>query len=265
MKLTKFFFHKSANEKDFDSEIRFHLDSFIEEKVAAGMLPQEARRLAALEFGGTEQVKEECRSVHRLPLVENLFTNLKAAIRFMRRAPGFSATVIVTIALGVGANSAVFSAIDAILLRPLSYPASNQLVILHQRDRAAKDQSRPIAPVRLEEWNRYNSTLQGIAGSYVQDLSESSGTIPERLLEADVTPRFLQVLGVAPEVGRDFTLAEEHFGGPSAVLISHRFWRRRFHYDPLVVGRAIRLESVAVPIVGVLPASFQFPDKDVDI
>jgi putative ABC transport system permease protein len=265
MKRLRFFFRKSIIEKELDSEIRFHLDSVIQEKVAAGISPVEARRLAMLEFGGAEQIKEECRHAHRLAIIESTLANLKSAIRFMRKSPGFSVTVVLTLALGIGANSAVFSAIDAILLRPLPYPNPGELVVLHQYNRTVKNPSRPIAPVRLEEWNRYNSTLQAIAGSYTQDLSEASGTIPERLVEADVTPRFLQVLGIAPELGRDFTPSEEHFGGPHAVLISDRFWRRRFHADPDVLGQTIRIESFFVPIVGVLPASFQFPEKNVDL
>lgn len=265
MKRLNFFLRKSAIEKELDSEIRFHLDSVIQEKIAAGLSPDDARRLAALEFGGAEQVKEECRYAHRLALIESTLANLKSAVRFMRRSPGFSVTVILTLALGIGANSAVFSAIDAILLRPLPYPNPDELVVLHQYNRALKNQRRPIAPARLEDWNKYNSTFQAIAGSYTQDLSESSGTIPERLSEADVTPRFLEVLGIAPELGRDFTPAEEHFGGPSAVLISDRFWRRRFDADPHVLVKTLRLESSSAPIVGVLPVSFHFPDKDVDL
>jgi predicted permease len=265
MKRLKFFLLKSAIEKELDSEIRFHLDSVIQEKIAAGLSPQAARREAMLEFGGAEQVKEECRYAHRLALVETTLANLKAAVRFMRRSPGFSITVILTLALGIGANSAVFSAIDAVLLRPLPYPNPGELVVLHQYNRTLKNPSTPIAPVRLEEWNEYNSTFQAIAGAYTQDLSETSGAIPERLVEADVTPRFLQVLGVSPELGRDFTPAEEHFGGPAAVLISDRFWHRRFDADPHVLGKVLRIESHSNPIVGVLPASFQFPGKNVDL
>src|SRR5581483_7666279 len=104
-----------------------------------------------------------------------------------------------------------------------------------------------------------------LAGAYTQDVSETSGTLPERLTEADVTPRFLQVLGVSPEIGRDFLPAEEHLGGPKAVLISDRLWRRRFHADPNVLGKTLRIESKFVPIVGVLPAIIEFPEKDVDV
>src|SRR5581483_704958 len=194
MKWFDFFLRKSRVERELDAEIRFHLESVVQEKIAAGLSAEAARRETIVEFGGREQIKEECRYVHRVVSVENTLANLKSAGRFIRKSPGFSLTVILTLALGIGANSAVFSAIDAILLRPLPYPNPDELVVLHQFNRTVKNQSRPIAPVRLEEWNRYNSTLQAIAGAYTEDLSETSGTLPERLVEAEVTPRFLQVL-----------------------------------------------------------------------
>jgi putative ABC transport system permease protein len=214
MKWIDFFARKSKVEKELDSEIRFHLESTIQGKIAAGMPPEAARREALLEFGGSEKVKEECRHVHRIVSVENTLSNLKSAVRFIRKSPGFSLTVIVMLALGIGANSAVFSAIDAILLRPLPFPNADELVILHQHNHTRKNPQGLLAPVRLEEWNRQNSSFQAITGWYTENVSEISGALPERLLRANVTPRFLQVFGVAPALGRDFTQAEEHFGGP---------------------------------------------------
>ena len=265
MKWLDFFVRKSKMEKEIDSEIRFHLESVIREKIAAGMAPEAARREALLEFGGSEQVKEECRHVHRIVSVENTVANLKSAIRFIRKSPGFSLTVILTLALGIGANSAVFSAIDAILVRPLPFPNANELVRLRQYSRNGHNPFGFLAPVRLEEWNRSNSTFRAIAGWYTENISELSGPLPERLLRANVTPRFLQTLGVAPVLGRDFTLAEERFGGPKAVLISDRLWRRRFHADPQAVGKTLRTDSWQVQIAGVMPASFRFPNQEVDL
>jgi putative ABC transport system permease protein len=263
MKWIDFFARKSKVEKELDSEIRFHLESTIQGKIAAGMPPEAARREALLEFGGSEKVKEECRHVHRIVSVENTLSNLKSAVRFIRKSPGFSLTVIVMLALGIGANSAVFSAIDAILLRPLPFPNADELVILHQHNHTRKNPQGLLAPVRLEEWNRQNSSFQAITGWYTENVSEISGALPERLLRANVTPRFLQVFGVAPALGRDFT--QEHFGGPAAVLISDRFWRRRFHADPGAVGKTLRVDSWAVQIAGVMPATFRFPSADVDL
>ena len=265
MKWISFFVRKSKVESELDSEIGFHLESVIQEKIAAGMRPDVARREAMLEFGGREQIKEECRHVHRIVTAENAIRNLKSALRFIRRSPGFSLTVILTLALGIGANSAVFSAIDAILLRPLPYPNPGELVVLHQYNHTLKNPTSFLAPVRLEEWNKYNSTFQAISGWYMENVSEISGAVPERLLRAAVTPRFLQVFGVAPELGRDFTPAEEHFGGPNAVLISDRYWRRRFNADPRVAGKMLRVDSWSAQIIGVMPATFRFPSDDVDL
>lgn len=265
MKRLNFFLRKSAIEKELDSEIRFHLDSVVRDKIAAGLSPEDARREALLEFGGGEQVKEECRDAHRLTFIETTLANLKSAVRFMKRSPGFSATVILTLALGIGANSAVFSAIDAVLLRALPYPDPGELVVLHQYDRKSKNPESFLAPIRLKEWNQADSTFKAIAGWYTQNVSETSGAAPERLLEADVTSHFLQVLGVSPELGRDFAPAEEHFGGPNAMLISDRLWRRRFHADPHVLGKILHIDSFSFPIIGVLPPSFQYPEKDVDL
>ncbi len=265
MKWIDFFARKSKVERELESEIGFHLESVIREKMAAGMPAEAARREALIEFGGAEQAKEDCRRVHRVASIENTWSNLKSAARFLRKSPGFSLTVILTLALGIGANSAVFSVIDTILLRPLSFPSANQLVALYQYNRARKNPQGRLAPVRLKEWNRQNSTFQAISGWYTENVSEISGTFPERLLRADVAPRFLEALGVRPALGRDFTQAEWHFGGPKAILISDRLWRRRYHGDPRAVGKTLRVDTWSLPIVGVMPAGFQYPSKDVDL
>ena len=152
--------------------------------------------------------------------------NARVSIRSLRRAPTLSLAVVITLSLGIGANSAVFSVIDAVLLRPLPYPASDELVeISHHALR--NPAPFPVAPVRVEDWNRLSSSFQGIAGSYLDDASETSGELPEKLRRAFVSPRFLDVLRIAPEIGRNFSPEEMGTGGPSVVLISDRLWRRR--------------------------------------
>jgi putative ABC transport system permease protein len=259
-----FFRRKPSLEAEIDSELRFHINELTNEKVEAGLSPREAHREALLEFGGSEQVKEEVRDVHRIATLENTIANLKSGIRLLRKSPSFSAAVILTLALAIGANSAVFSAINAILLRPLPFPNAGELMMLIQSDRNSKSGPRPVASVRLEDWNRMASAFQAISGWYTEDASEVSGALPERVKEAMVAPRFLQVWGIAPALGRDFAPAEEHFGGPLAVLISDRFWRHRFG-GTNAVGKVLRLEGNAYTVVGVMPASFRFPDRDVDI
>jgi predicted permease len=261
-----FYFKKRALNAQLESELAFHIDQLAQEKIGAGLSPEEARRQAILEFGGREQIKEELRQVHRIPILETVAANLRSGIRLMCKSPAFSITVILTLTLGIGANSAVFSAIDAILLRPLPFPNGNELMLLRQFDRTAKNNSASfVAPSRLEDWNRLNTTFQAISGWYTEDASEVSGALPERVTEALVAPRFLEVWGVAPALGRDFTPAEERYGGPDAVLISDSYWRHRFHADPNVVGKTLRVEKWSYTIIGVLPASFLFPDRGVEM
>ena len=248
-----------------EQEIGFHLAELTEFYIAQGMPPEEARRRALLEFGGQEQVKQQLREVHLSAWAEALLFNLKSALRFVRKSPSFSLVVILTLALGIGANSAVFSAIDAIVIRPLPYPNGNQLVAIDQHDFMGRDANHLVAPTRLEDWNRMNSTFQAISGYYFDDLSETSGPLPEKVTECLVAPRFLEVMGVAPAVGREFAPAEEHWGGPSTVLLSYRYWQQHFHGDSRVLGQKVHVSGYASTIIGVMPASFQFPNADVDM
>ena len=256
---------KPARDAQLDTELRFHIDALTKENIAAGMSPAEARRQAQLEFGGHEQIKEELRDVYRVQILDAAKTNLKAAFRFLRKSPSFSIAVILTLALGIGANCAVFSAIDAILLKPLPFPESDQIVKLGQLRRNAKTPQTFVAPVRLEDWNRMNTTFQAMTGYYTEQESETTGELPEKVTRALVSPRFLQVWGVAPAIGRDFTIQEEHVGGPDVVIISDRYGRNRFGADPQILSRKIRVGTDSHSIVGVMPSSFHFPERDVDL
>jgi putative ABC transport system permease protein len=252
---------------DLDRELAFHIAERTEELRESGMSADEAIKAARRQFGHyTEQV-ERTHDVDVNLRLEAILRDLRLAIRGLRRSPGFAATVVVTLALGIGANSAVFSAIDAVLLRPLPFPEADRLVSLEQINPNVPD--RYVAPARLEDWNRLNHTLQAISGYDTEDESELSGELPEKLRCAIVAPRFLDVWGVAPILGRDFTPQEEHYGGPGAVLISDRFWRKRFGGDPKVIGKTLRFRrrgpETSVPIIGVLSPSFVFPDRDIDL
>jgi putative ABC transport system permease protein len=256
---------RRAPDAQLDSELRFHIDKLTDENISAGMTPGEARRRAILEFGGQQQIKEEVRDVYRIRFLDASAANLKSALRFIRKSPTFSVTVILTLALAIGANSAVFSAIDAILLKPLTFPDADQLMRVEQYNPKTSSPLHLVAPVRLEDWNRLNSTFQALTGYYWENVSESTGPLPERMTRAWVSPRFFQVWAVAPVLGREFTPDEETLNGPAAALISDRFWRRRFNADPNIVGKNLRLEGHLTPIVGVMPASFLFPNREVDL
>ncbi len=265
MRWLKSIFRKTLPEETLDREIGFHLEELTQANIAKGMSPQAARRQALLEFGGRGQVKQQMWEAHSSAFVEGLLANLRSAMRFIRRSPSFAVAIILTLALGIGANSAVFSAIDAILLRPLPFPHGDELVELHQYDFKNKNPETFVAPVRLEDWNRLNSTFQAISGWYRQDGSVISGPLPEKVAEALVAPRFLQVWGVSPALGRNFTADEERFGGPNAVLISDHYWRSHLQADVHVVGKTLRIGTYSYAIIGVMPRSFHFPDHEVDL
>lgn len=252
---------------DLDEELHGYAEMLAEEKMRGGTSAHEARREAKMEMGGIEQVKERTREIRAGHFLETLWQDVRFGARMLRKSPGFTAVVILTLALGIGANSAVFSAIDAVLLRPLPFPDGDQLMRISQYNPKVQGGSNPfVAPVRLEDWNRMNSTFQVLTGYYTEEDSETSGQIPEKITIAFVAPRFLQVWGVAPLLGRDFSPAEERFGGPTAVLISNRYWRERFGSDPHVLEKKVRIADwKSVPIVGVMPASFLFPVPDVDV
>jgi len=250
-------------QSDLERELSFHVRERTEELQAGGMSGEEAAREARQAFGNYTAQVERTRDMDINGWLESLIRNLRQALRGLAKSPAFTVTVIATLAIGIGANSAVFSAIDAVLLRPSPFPNGDQLVKLGQVNRKSQDAF--VAPPRLEDWNRLNSTFQAVTGYYTEDESELSGELPEKLKRALVAPRFLQVWGIAPELGRDFTPQEEHFGGPNAVLITDRLWRRRFGGSANAIGKNLRIGSSSVPIVGVMPASFLFPDRDVDL
>ncbi len=256
---------KERLQQELDREIGFHLEEQTRANLAAGMTPEEAHRKALIAFGAGSQVRQHLREVHTFLPRDAALSAARAAVRFFRRSPSFSLAVILILGLGIGANTAVFSAIDAVLLRPLAFPEGDRLVALAQRDAKSKDPESTVAPPRLEEWNKLSRSFTAITGYYTQDTSEISGALPERLQEALVAPRFLDVWGVAPALGRSFTEEEERFGGPAAVLISDRLWRRKFGAASSLGGKRLKAGDQSYAIVGVMPASFAFPARDVDI
>src|SRR5207247_10074888 len=166
MEWWKSLFRKRALDAQLESELHFHREEQTEANISAGLTPEEARRRVVLEFGGREQIKEELRDVHRVSIIESTLANLKSAFRFIRKSPSFSITVILTLALGIGANSAVFSAIDGILLRPLPFPNGDQLMELRQYNPKTRSPRTRLAPVPLDDCNRTNSTFPALTGSY---------------------------------------------------------------------------------------------------
>jgi putative ABC transport system permease protein len=169
--------------------------------------------------------------------------------------------------LCIGANSIIFSLIDAVLLKPLPYAQPAQLAVLFETNAARKTGLvAAVAPARLEDWNRLTTSFNGVAGVYTENVTETSGALPEKLVSARTSPRFFSVMGVVPVRGRAFAAVEEYFGGPGAILIGETFWRRRFGADPNVVGeKSLRIGDSLYPITGILPSSFRMPMTNAEI
>jgi putative ABC transport system permease protein len=254
-------------DRDLERELRFHVNERIDELQDAGMNAETAARLAREQFGNYTAQRERTRDMDVAEGLDATLRNVRVSLRALAKSPAFSITVVLTLALGIGANSAVFSAINSVLLRPLPFPNSDRIVSIAQIQ--AKTPQPHIAPARLEDWNRLNHTFEAISGYYTQDDSEASGDLPEKLTHALVSPRFLQVWGVAPQLGRDFNRAEERSGGPNSVLISEGYWRRRFGASPDVIGKTLRLgiyaQQLSYTIIGVMPASMAFVQRNIDL
>lgn len=185
--------------------------------------------------------------------------------RSLLRRPAFFAAVVLTLTLGIGANSAIFSVIDAVLLKPLPYPDGDRLMALDETSLRRKIAQAEVAPIRLEEWNAMNRSFTGMTGAYTESLAETSGALPEKLVRARVAPRFFEVLATPLLSGRAFTSEEESTNGPNAAVISERFWTRRFHRDPQAVGGVLRSGNTRFTIVGIAPDSVRFPTDEVDV
>jgi putative ABC transport system permease protein len=256
-------------EHDLSDEMAFHLEARINDLTRRGMSLDEARRRARQEFGSLERYKEEVRSARGLGLVDELRSDLLYGWRALSRSPGFTVVAAASLALGVGANTLVFSLLDATLLRPLDLPDSNRLVAVWTvptdnpdqlgtssipRYFALRDQARSFESV---------AAFNGIACGVKTLGYERDGAAADRILGQTVSPTMFRTLGVQPIMGRTFTEAEDLVDQVApVVLLSHRSWQRRFGGDPAIVGKTITLDRAATTVIGVLPEGFEFFGTD---
>jgi len=241
---------------DLSDELRFHLQNEIAKNIATGMTPEEARYAALRTFGGVDQVKEKCRDARGTRFLEELRQDVRYGLRMMLRSPGFTVVAVLSLALGTGANTAVFSVVNAVLLRSLPYPEPSQLVRVGQQPTHG-DVSIP----EFEFWKEHSTAFSSMAGYRGSgERRFSSGTAQEWIESMTVTTDFLRVLGVNLALGREFNSEETHAGGPQAIILSDGLWRHSFGSDPQVLGRAVLLDDVSYTIIGVLPRGFWFQE-----
>jgi len=264
MKLLRFL-RRARRDTEFTQEVQFYLDSETEENLARGMSLDEARAAARRKFGNTTIVREDVYRMNRVELLETLWQDCRYAWRLLLKSPGFTAVAVLTLALGIGGNTTMFTAIRAILLKPLDYRAPNQLLQVTV-DYPGRPGFISFTPIRLEEMRAAPSLAE--LGSFLVaplNLSLSGGAEPEAIRGARVSANFLHILGADPAVGRGFLPEEDQAGRPPVVLIGSDLWHRRFAGDPSITGKAMTLDSTPYTIVGVLPAGFQFPFVGLDV
>jgi predicted permease len=251
--------HTQQAESELDNEIASYVAAVTDEKIAAGLAPEEARRRALAECGGTEHVKQAVRNSRAGALVESLRQDIRFGLRQLRRNPAYSSTAILTLALGIGATTAIFSAVYALLLRPLPYPGSDRLMFIYQHTKYDD-----MSALFNQDFFAAQSALrsfESVAGylDYGNENLTGVGT-PMRVSAMGVTANFFPTLRVTPTLGRNFLSSEDRKGGPTVVILSHRLWQSRFNSDPTIIGRTITLAGKAQTVVGILPAHFVFPD-----
>jgi putative ABC transport system permease protein len=256
-------FQRSRAEKSLDKELQFHLDHQIADYLAAGMEPDAARRRANLEFGGVERVKDEVRDTRWETRLENVFRDFRYAARSLRKDRRFAVAAMLALALGIGATTAIFSVVNAALVRPLPYRDPSRLVWADEFLPHFNDWVVPNP--EYTNWSNNNHTFEAIAAYDGGGQANLTGAgEPERIETTGVTANFLTVLGILPVRGRLFLPDEDRPNGSLVVLLSDSLWRRKFDADSGIVGKSIALDGRAYSVVGVLPASFHFPDRSRD-
>ncbi|HEV2245162.1 MAG TPA: ABC transporter permease, partial [Terriglobia bacterium] len=253
-------FSKNRVESELDDEMRFHLEKLIEENVANGMTPEEARYAALREFGGMEQMKEECRDSWGVRFISELGQDIRYGLRQLRRNPGFTVIAVLTLALGIGANTAIFSIVDAVLLQSLSYPHPDQIVLMFDVPLKQSDALGGISYRDFTEIRQQNRVFSEVAGNSFHDLTLTGTGEPSIVNTADVTPEIFLLLNANPLAGRTLQPDDGKRGAAPVALLSENLWRTRFGSNPALIGRSINLDMRSFTVVGILPASFHYPD-----
>jgi predicted permease len=260
-------FRRDAVERELDEELQFHLDQLIAQQMAEGKSKTQARRLALLAMDGVEQQKESCRDTRRLNWLDTTFRDIRYSLRGFRRSSGLAIAAVLTLAIGIGGDTAMFSVIRGVLLQPLAYPAPNRLLHLAMVNPDDPTEEQRFTLQRIEEVRTQADSVVDIAAyaASVEDFSFSGDGEPEVLKGARVSASFLDVLGTRPLFGRGFLPEEGVDGGSAVAMVSSAFWHRHFGRDDALPAEPVRMNAVPYTIVGVLPDGFAFPDESVDV
>lgn len=238
------------------AEIEEHIALQIEENIRAGMLPTQARREALLKFGAIEPIKEAYRDQEAISFIENLLLDLKYGLRMLRKAPGFTAVAVTTLALGIGANTAVFSIVYGVIFRPLPYPHPQSIVELTESSPRGSDE-KDVTYQELQFLQEYRSPFQFLTGYTVQGYNFRVGSTTERVKGQPVSTDYFHVLGIKPVLGRDF-LADDNIGnGAHVAILSYGIWQKQMNGDRGTIGRTVTLDGEPFTVIGVMPPGLE--------
>ena len=253
------FLRKGHIESEMDEELRFYIHMRTQENIQGGMTPDQARRDAERRFGNFQHIKDLCRDVRGGGMLDSLWQDVRFGVRMLAKNPGFTAVAVLTLGLGIGANTAIFSVVNAVLLRPLPFENPDQLVMIWQTNPQRGILQDLVSPSNLHDWQQQSHTFGQIAAFNPRGFSLTGTGEPEQLPGTFVSVELFPMLGANPLLGRNFLPDEGRPGGNRAVIISFALWQRRFGGDPNLVGKSLTVNDAIYTVVGIMPAKFQFP------
>lgn len=260
-------FRRNRSTQRLNDEIQFHLDQQIAENLADGMSPQEARHATMRTFGNSTILKEETRDTWGWIWVEQIGRDLRHAMRTLSRTPTFTAMAVLVMALGVGANTTLFSVVRSVLLKPLPFKDPEQLVMLYEQSADGKYPYNVVAGGIFQEWQKQSRSFEQMAllGGTGYNLSGANGVLPEKLEGGKCSWNLFSTLGVRPVYGRLFTADDDSPNANATALLTWSLWKRRFSGDPALVGKDILLDGENYAVIGILPAWFSYPDPETQL
>ncbi len=245
--------------EDLDQDIRDHLDRETQDNIERGMSPEEARYAAMRKFGNVTRVKEDTREVWTLVWLEQLVEDIRFGLRLLRRSPGFTVVAVLTLALGIGANTYIFSMVDALVLRPMEFSDPGRLMALWERIPGAGIERNELSPANFLDWKRQNHVFDHMGAQGWWDANLGGVSNPEYLHGFQVTPGYFEALETQPILGRAFLPEEGEPGKDHVAVLSYALWRDHFGADPSVIGKQVLLNEISYNVVGVMGPDFNFP------
>ncbi len=248
-------FHR--REQDLADEFDSHLQLHIDDNRRQGMTPEEARRQAIIKLGGIQPAKELYRDRRSVPVIETTLQDLRYALRALRKNPGFTIVAVITLALGIAANTTIFSMVSAILLKKPPIPDSGRVMIVATTDKTRAGSYSAVAAPDYVAWREQNHAFQNMAASTATEFTLTGGTEPQRVGGLRVTADYFQVLSVPAAFGRTFVTGEDQVEREHVVILSHKLWQSRFNSEPAVIGRPVLIDGERYTVIGVMPAKFR--------